>query len=536
MDEPSTSRAVEPDQPGFWTSGRVALALGFLGFLAVALTIADPGITIDEPLDVRPGRTYISTLQSKGPARFLDRATVDFVFRDNAEHPPLGRWLLGIASTLGEPLETALRGSPDPVRLYIVSGRMAPALVFGAMVWLVSATTGSRYGRAAGLVAGLSLAIMPRVFAHAHLAALDTFIAFFWTLGLLSSVRAIASRRPVLGMGFAGLLFGLALLTKIHAWFLPPIVLSWALIRLRPGRALAAWSIWLAVGLATFFVGWPWLWYDPIGRLRAYLGTGVERISIQVLYFGQVYADRDVPWHYPWVYFLATVPVGLLALGAWGLVQGWRGRRIDPFPLLLAGTIGFFLILFSTKVPIYDGERLFLVAFPLVAILIGRGFADLWRQAGRRWRVGLVALVVGQGFGVVMIHPFGLSYYNLLVGGLPGAELLGLELTYWGDAVDGPLLDELATLAKPGETAALAPTLAPEQGKVVTTRRLVHIPIVLADQDLASRADWLVISRRSSYWTPEVRDRIARDPMIATEKRQGVWLSAVIGRRKSGFP
>ena len=59
--------------------------------------------------------------------------------------------------------------------------------------------------------------------------------------------------------------------------------------------------------------------------------------------------------------------------------------------------------------------------------------------------MALVALLVGQGYGVVTLHPFGLSYYNLLVGGLPGAERLGLELTYWGDAVDGPLLDRLAS-------------------------------------------------------------------------------------------
>ena len=48
----------------------------------------------------------------------------------------------------------------------------------------------------------------------------------------------------------------------------------------------------------------------------------------------------------------------------------------------------------------------------------------------------LVALLVAQGFGVVATYPFGLSYYNVLVGGLPGAERLGLEVTYWSDAVD----------------------------------------------------------------------------------------------------
>jgi 4-amino-4-deoxy-L-arabinose transferase-like glycosyltransferase len=536
MEEPSPDRPTDHDSLGFWTSVRIAWGLGIVASLAVILTIADPGITIDEPLDVRPGRTYLSTLQTRGLARFLDRTTVDFVFRDNAEHPPLGRWLLGIASIVGQPFEEALWGSPDPIRFYVVSGRLAPALIFGAMVGLVSSTAGRRYGRTAGLVTGLSLAIMPRVFAHAHLAALDTFIAFFWTLGLLSSVRAIEGRRPVLRMMFAGFFLGLALLTKIHAWFLLPIVLAWALLRLKPTQAIAGWSLWAMVGLLTFFGGWPWLWYDPVGRLRAYLGTGVERVSIQVLYFGQVYADRAVPWHYPWFYFVATVPVGLLGLGAWGLARSWRDRRADPFPWLIAGSIVFFLALFSSNVPVYDGERLFLVVFPLLAILIGRGFSDLWQRSGRRWRVGWILLLIGQAYGVVMIHPFGLSYYNLLVGGLPGAEKLGLELTYWDDAVNAPLLDELARRAKPGETAALAPTLAPEQGKVITTRALAAIPLVLADHDQASKADWLVVSRRTAYWTPAVRERVARDPMIAVQSRQGVWLSALIGRRKSGFP
>ena len=45
---------------------------------------------------------------------------------------------------------------------------------------------------------------------------------------------------------------------------------------------------------------------------------------------------------------------------------------------------------------------------------------------------------------MVALHPFGLSYYNGLVGGLPGAERLGLELTYWNDPVDQVLLDQLA--------------------------------------------------------------------------------------------
>ena len=81
-------------------------------------------------------------------------------------------------------------------------------------------------------------------------------------------------------------------------------------------------AAWAATGLALFVLGWPWLWYDSLARLKAFWGTGVDRLAIRVLYFGQVFADRDVPWHYPWFYFAATVPVGLHALGLLGL---WRG-------------------------------------------------------------------------------------------------------------------------------------------------------------------------------------------------------------------
>jgi len=126
----------------------------------------------------------------------------------------------------------------------------------------------------------------------------------------------------------------------------------------------------------------------------------------------------------------------------------------------------------------------------------------------------------------LMTHPFGLSYYNLLVGGLPGAERLGLELTYWGDAVDGVLLDRLARVAGPGQTAALAPTLAPDQGTIATTRALVQVPLILRDESAVTDSDWVVVYRRSAYWKPVVRDLVRRPPLFA-RTRQGVWLSGI---------
>lgn len=517
-----------PTSKRFWSVGRLALAAGVAAGLAVLLTLGGPGITVDEPLDVRPGRTYITTLRAQG-WRFFDPKVVEIVFRDNAEHPPLGRWLLGLASTLGEPLEILLMGGADPLGLYVYAGRIAPALSFALLVALLVAAAGRRWGRAGGLASGFALVAMPRVFGHAHLAALDTFLCLFWTLALLSAVRALERPRPILAMTGAGLAWGLALLTKIHAWFLAPIVLVWSLARRRNASGLAAVAAWGFCGVVSFVAGWPWLWYNSLDRLKAYWGTGVVRSVIHALYFGKVYADRDVPWHYPWFYFAVTVPVGLHALGVVGLVRGWKERRADPFSLLLTGSILFFLLLFSTRVPVYDGERLFLLVFPLWALAIGQGFAWLWSRLAQRsaMRLLLIAALVAQGYGVVATHPFELSYYNLLVGGLPGAERLGLELTYWNDAVDHVLLDRLAREVRTEAPAALAPTLYPGQGVACTTRAMSRVPVILGDEDAALRADWVVVSRRTAYWKPALRARLAAHPPLFTRTRQGVWLSGI---------
>jgi len=508
---------------------RLGLMAATVAGLAVLLTLGDPGLCIDEPLDVRPGRTYVATLHARG-WRFFERVIVEQVFHDNAEHPPLGRWLLGMASSIGEPFQIMLSGA-DPTGLYVLSGRLAPALAFAILVGVVTAESSRRWCRAAGIGAGWALLVMPRVFAHAHLAALDTFLSLFWTTALLAGARATApgaSTRAIIG---AGAFWSLALLTKIHAWLLLPIVAIWAFSRLSWQCACKTMVVWSLTGVGLFFTGWPWLWYDTWARWKSYWGTSVQRATIMVEYFGQIMPDRDVPWHYPWVYFAVTVPIGLQLLGIWGLVEGWRQRRVDRFPWLLAATIMVFLGLFSTRIPVYDGERLFLNVFPAWAMLIGLGFGRLWQRWStmRSGRYLLAGILVMQCHGALALHPFGLSYYNMLTGGLPGAHRLGLELTYWSDAVDRVLLDRLAAEIRPGATAALAPTLYQGQGILTTTAALVRRDVVLQDGEGARESEWVIVSRRRAYWKPDLTARLesGMGQRILTRNRQGVWLSAI---------
>ena len=100
----------------------------------------------------------------------------------------------------------------------------------------------------------------------------------------------------------------------------PPL---WRQYNCRPAGVAQVLAAWLLAGVAVFFAGWPWLWLAPIARFQQYLASGTARQTLHVFYLGQVWNDRDVPWHYPWVMFAATVPVGLLVLGMLGIWARW---------------------------------------------------------------------------------------------------------------------------------------------------------------------------------------------------------------------
>lgn len=121
--------------------------------------------------------------------------------------------------------------------------------------------------------------------------------------------------------------------------------------------------------------------------------------------------------------------------------SGAFDRRCEPRERLLLAATLLPLVLFAVpSVAVYDGERLFLISYPMWAVLIGRGAevalshlrrksdAGPWRfVASQRSRGMAVTLfLLAQSVGVIQMHPCQLSYYNLLVGGLYGRGSSGL--------------------------------------------------------------------------------------------------------------
>ncbi|MFI5456717.1 MAG: glycosyltransferase family 39 protein [Isosphaerales bacterium] len=226
--------------------------------------------------------------------------------------------------------------------------------------------------------------------------------------------------------------------------------------------ALETWTAILAFAPLVGWLGNPAWWRETLPRLAHYYTLSVSGRrgalpDIQIIYFGQIY-EFSLPWHNAWVLMGITVPIAILGTGLIGLFWAIGQIRRDRVPL-------YFLVHFLTlpvirmlETPAHDGVRLFLPTFFFLAAFAGWGaiaLADalgrLVRLPSRFTRLALSVAVLGSAVvQLVGIHPYELSYFNELIGGPRAAWARGFELTYWYDAFNGPVLEELNRRFPPG--------------------------------------------------------------------------------------
>jgi hypothetical protein len=247
--------------------------------------------------------------------------------------------------------------------------------------------------------------------------------------------------------------------------------------------------------------------------------------------------DRDVPWHYPWVIWMTTVPLGLHLCGLWGVRESMRAGPSRWQAILVLASTFFPLIVFSIPgIAVYDGERLFSVSYPLWGVMIGCGASGLITAARTRWPGRLVPLaaaviLAAQAYGTLGMAPCWLSYYNLACGGLHGAEWLGLPVTYWGDGVTRGLLNEVAARVPVDAKVAVVPVLHPaqwheilRQSPALRRRRVEFIPLGALGSE---RCEFLLFFPRWEYLSPEMRQGLDPERLVLEIRREGVLVGGL---------
>jgi hypothetical protein len=449
--------------------------VGFAMAAAYALWLLSGARSLGFPRDegqyFRAGSSYFRWLRLLWDhhADALKPGTIDSYWSDNHEHPALWKTLFGASEYFFHEKWHVFADASTAYRL--------PAMcAAGVGVWITYLFGARAFGRRAGVIAGALFALMPRVFFHAHLACFDVPIAVMWIWGVYAYWRCVEGRS--VGWFLAlGVIYGLMLDTKHNAWYFPAVVVPHALFVWSQDIGRARSAIWRKVpwglvsmatlGPAVLIALWPYLWHDPEGRIRWWFNFHTNHEYYNMEFLGRNYFGPPSPILYMPVMVLATVPtitIFLFFIGAlerkreaWLRLKHWvlstlkkpagdavasDPRETDLLLFLAFGcAVGPWLL---PKTPIFGATKHWLPAYPVLAIVAGRGFdlaAGLLGRAIAGWsaprraaaHAGLVASALVAPLVVTAhSHPFGLSAYVPLVGGTAGGADLGLNRQFWG--------------------------------------------------------------------------------------------------------
>lgn len=435
----------------FLLSKRWLIALVIAGIVLILLLATAPqiGLTWDEPAYIAAADSYMGWFGKvfTDPAAAFSPKTLSTAWGVNSEHPPLDKVWSGVVYLL-------TRNFTDDLTAHRIGNMILVAVMIGLIYYLVSES----YGNLAGFSASAALLTMPRFFFHAHLAALDVPAAFSVVCVIFVFWKTL-SKPSWKWSVLLGVVWGLALATKINAIFVPVGLVLWWLIFRRDRALFFRFLIMGMTAIPVFILVWPWLYVDTFSRIWDYLlFMTVTHWKIGQYYLGHFFMPP--PWHFGFVMLWAVLPLGITILYFAGIAKTIRVKENRQLGwLLILNAVIPILAIANGRSMVYDNDRLMMASFPFLACLAGIGLqwiVSSWGKLAERFKqpyaktlgvtVLLVLAFVPQLISMVRLYPHYLSYYGEGVGGLPGATRMGLETTYWCETykLALPILNEQA--------------------------------------------------------------------------------------------
>ncbi|MFH1671396.1 MAG: glycosyltransferase family 39 protein [Candidatus Portnoybacteria bacterium] len=465
------------------TTNIVAIILLSFTFLLGFFSMRGDSTTMDELAHIPAGYSYI----------------VKHDMRLNPEHPPLLKDLSGLSIWLGSKItqttinfpeehkswQEDLNGQWDFGREFLYrSGNDADQIVFWARLpmllilllfgFYVFKWAREIYGNSAGLIALFLYSLSPTFLAHGRYVTTDVGAAAAFFIAIYYLVKWLKETN-IKNLIFAGLAFGLALLTKFSLILLIPffifLVFVWAVLKkpLFPNLLKYLGGLFL-IGLIGLILIWPVyqchvsnypverqyqdtvdnlstygnrLFADPVvwmsgePSLRAYgqffLGIlmVVQRsVGGNTTYFlGEV---SNLGWkeYFP-IVFAIKVPLALFALILISLFYSshqvkepfykktlkrffnWIRNHPDELALFSFFAVYWYATL---RTNLNIGVRHILPTFPALYVLISGQIGKIIKKH-QTWRLIILLLFIWYGFSAVSVYPHFLTYFNESIGG-----------------------------------------------------------------------------------------------------------------------
>lgn len=413
-----------------WKRFIVSLAVASFLCCVVILQLNDFGITWDEPIYMRDADRIVKWLKHpvlKNIDTYLAPTSGDI-------HPPFRKFVAGLTHEI---FTNDLK-IIDNTRGYRISSL---PFVFVLSLSLAYIAIG-QLGYVVGILVPLIISLLPHVLFLTPLVTLDYAVASLWFIAVVTAVRGM---RTIGWLLVSAVVIGLTMLTKIHGFLLLIPISAYGAWYARGRKDKFAVFVRLAaivaVAFAVFIAAWPWLWHGTLQHITEYIHLQTSHSTVPEYIFGKTYLY--VPWWYTPVMFLTTTPAFILVFFAAGAI--WAVRNGNVWDRLFLMNAIFPIAFYSMPgIQRYDWVRLFLPAFPFVALTAGRGIvitAHVFRKNLRPFVVAVIMLawLVTVYFSVICIHPWESAYYNEFIGGISGAHTIGMESEFWGNSYLGVL-------------------------------------------------------------------------------------------------
>jgi alpha-1,2-mannosyltransferase len=389
----------------------------------------------------------------------------------------------------------------------LAMARLVVIAMSAATAVLVAKLAG-RYGRVAGVTAGLVYATWSASVSAERTVLLEPILNFALTLGLYLLTVRDSPRRALA----AGVVIGASVLVKLWAVPVAIVIVLWLLgagMRQSAARFATGVAVCAGVGALPFFVAapvqmWDQIVVDQLGRPRAG-GSLAER----AVFFGR--GLNGLSKHLPGTLILAalTFLVVLVILGSWEYPLG----RLCSLLLIVQ------LAELASAPSFYDHYADFVA--PALVILLGLSWSRVWSLA-QSWRPG-----------------------DALVKVLAGVVLLGLAFSSVYHAGGGSV-DNRAMIAFAQRYACVWTSSA--SGAVAANHEIANTTdgcgfqvdlygLMMTDTHTSGAQDLLLLRTQTPAWQHEVRSELGRSgaALLSGSPSQQGWSAPTVQDFLQGF-
>ena len=312
-----------------------------------------------------------------------------------------------------------------------------------------------RFSKKLCVVGLLFLILSPRIFAESFYNMKDLIFLSFFIISIFFAINFL-DKSSYKNLFYSTLSCSFVISTKVIGVIVPFVVLVFFIFEMIDDannlkKNIIKIIIFFVLLVVFTIIFWPYLWNDPFENLLNALKTfSSHPWGGAIFYLGNYVSALNLPWHYPIVWIIVTVPILYLLLFIFGSIlifktisfrfinlsnkketnDVWRGNkeRMDVI-FFLVFYFTLFLVI-ELNATLYNGWRHLYFIYPCLIFISIRGLEYLSKYFLSKYLYVLIFLLLFNiGFWMIKNHPYQFVYFNKFAGSTPENNF---ELDYWG--------------------------------------------------------------------------------------------------------